>query len=176
MNSEVEIWKAIEGFEGLYSVSNRGRVRSERRQVRGKLGSVRTLPQAIRRASLDGSGYLQLALSRDGVPVMRKVHVLVAKAFIGPRPEGHEVAHSDGEKVNCSASNLRYATPTENQADRLLHGTAPRGNATGRAKLTPALVLAIRKDRRSERQIAKELGVSHCTVGDVKRGVSWFYV
>lgn len=51
------------------------------------------------------------------------VHVLVAAAFHGPRPEGLEVCHNDGNPQNNVASNLRYDTMSGNMLDRVKHGT-----------------------------------------------------
>src|SRR5690606_27606505 len=93
------------------------------------------------------TGYPQGYLSVEGKTVPRKVHALVAEAFIGPRPEGHQIAHNDGDRLNSRLENLRYATAAEIAVDQIAHGRAPRGSRNGRAKLTEGQVLEIRRRR-----------------------------
>jgi hypothetical protein len=65
-------------------------------------------------------GYLVVALGHRGTIY---VHHLVLLAFVGPRPAGRQAAHGDGHRTNNLLSNLRWATPKENTADRYRHGT-----------------------------------------------------
>lgn len=110
-----ERWLPVPGFEGLYEVSNHGRVRSRRRK--GSRGG-------ILRASPDGFGYPLVGFYRGGRRVAaRRVHSLVAQVFIGPMPEGHEVRHLDGDPSNCRVANLSYGTRLMNMADQRWHGT-----------------------------------------------------
>lgn len=116
---EQERWRPVTGYEGLYEVSDLGRVRS--------LGRVDVLgrPRAPRLLTLqpDTEGYVKAVLSplgRDGVAsktVRARVNVLVLEAFRGPRPEGHESCHENDVPDDNHLTNLRWATPTENRAD-----------------------------------------------------------
>ena len=74
--------------------------------------------------------YKSVALSRDGRHQNKYVHELVALAFIGPRPEGQEILHGPKGSTCNEASNLRYGTPEENSAERVL----PRGADWYRAR------------------------------------------
>jgi hypothetical protein len=113
-----EQWRVIEGWPG-YEVSSFGRVISYRRKE----------PRVLIGGSSDG--YRQVYLHRaDGYRRMARVHSLVAAAFIGPRPDGLEVRHLDGNRTNNAATNLEYATHTENMRDRVRHGTHPQANRT----------------------------------------------
>ena len=123
-----EEWRAIPGYEGLYEVSSEGRVRSLDRVISctrsdsaGPFG--RDLQGRELKQSTDRTGRLSVNLSRNGRARKRRVHTLVAEAFVGPRPEGLEVCHGDGDPSNNRVSNLRYGTASENWADRKLHGT-----------------------------------------------------
>lgn len=116
--SQLENWLPVPGFED-YEVSDFGRVLSRKR------GRAR-----IRRPTPEGKGYLQLILSRNGVPHMRKVHLLVLTAFVGPRPEGMEALHGDGNKLNNALWNLRWGTQGENTLDQVLHGTHNQARKT----------------------------------------------
>jgi hypothetical protein len=75
-------------------------------------------------------GYHQLTLSRDGKRKNVFVHMAVAEAFHGPRPDGLVVRHLDGNPSNNSATNLRYGTPSENARDRIAHGRHNQLNKT----------------------------------------------
>lgn len=75
------------------------------------------------RPSTDRRGYRRVTLSADGKVTTRTVHSLVAEAFIGPRPDGLEIRHLDGDPSNNAASNLAYGTHAENMQDKVRHGT-----------------------------------------------------
>lgn len=102
---ENEIWKDVVGYEGLYRISNLGRVRSI---VRG--GRInRILSQTTHR-----QGYKEIKLSKNGTCKSFLVHRLVAEAFI-PNPFYKEtVNHKDGNKSNNNVQNLEWATIGEN--------------------------------------------------------------
>ena len=122
-----EEWRAIPGYEGLYEVSDRGRVRSldRMRPFRGGWRPVRG-----RVLSPWMSRYWNVRLSREGVVTAHSVHSLVAAAFIGPRPDGMHVCHNDGDRNNNSVGNLRYDTPSANSLDVVKHGNHYLANRT----------------------------------------------
>jgi hypothetical protein len=98
-------------------VSDLGRVRSlDRIDARGSRIKGRVLSPAHR-----ANGYLQVGLHRGGKLYMRMVHALVCEAFRGLRPDGKEVRHLDGDKLNNHVSNLRWGTRSENELDKELH-------------------------------------------------------
>ncbi len=139
-----ERWRPVVNFEGLYEVSDLGRIRSLDHVVMRSNGSPMTIRGRIRKAPLI-TGYPALVLCRTGKKTNYYVHHVVATAFIGPRPLGMEVAHWDGDKLNVALSNLRYATPLENDADKIRHQTRMQGERHGRAVLSENDVLEIRR-------------------------------
>lgn len=160
---ESEEWRPVVGYEGLYSVSSLGRVR------RDTIGQ-RTQAGHIMRHRRDGSKYLRCSLFRDGAEYNALVHVLVAEAFIGPRPPGLEVDHVDWSKTNARACNLRYVTRRANLAhsqDRIT-AALPRGEAHHKATLTDSDVAHIRQTYRtgnaSQPALARQYGVSQSTI------------
>lgn len=107
---------------------------------------------------------------------MRKTHRVVCEWANGPVPSNqHETAHSCGNAACVNKAHLRWATRLENTNDKRIHGTMPRGEATGRAKLTEAQVREIRKliQSKGRREIAKIYGVHPATVDVIKKRQSW---
>jgi hypothetical protein len=98
-----EVWKPIEGTYGKYEVSNLGRVMSKMQR------NPRIMPQTIQR-----SGYHYVMLHVNNKPTCRRVHRLVAQAFL-PNPNNmKEVNHKDGNKDNNRADNLEWCTRSHN--------------------------------------------------------------
>ena len=107
---QLEIWRPVSGYEGLYEVSNTGKVRSiERMTVVGRRGCGRELRQY-----LTPYGYFEVLLSNKGKVSHKKVHRLVAGAFCEKSDGRDEVNHIDGNKQNNYASNLEWRTRREN--------------------------------------------------------------
>ena len=102
---EKEVWKDIIGYEGLYQVSNLGRVKS--------LNYKRTGQSRILKPSTN-NGYKQVILHKDGHQYTYTVHSLVMKAFVGERPEGMDIDHKDSVRFNNRLENLRYVSSKEN--------------------------------------------------------------
>jgi hypothetical protein len=95
-------------------------------------------------------------------------HKLVAEAFVGVQPQGTEVAHNDGDKMNCHHSNLRYATPSENNRDKLKHGTNLAGDNSPHTKLksnNASAIFALYGMGFSQKEIGDMYGTSQTSVG-----------
>lgn len=126
---QYEDWKEIKGYEGLYQVSNLGRIKSL------KLNKEKILTPHI-----TGKNRLYINLRKEGKAKKLQVHVLVAEAFIGERPEGYDICHIDGDCLNNKLSNIRYDTRNQNSIDYYRQGKkAPNG------KLSIEQVLEIRR-------------------------------
>lgn len=117
----VEEWRPVPGFPN-YEVSSEGRVRSLDCQVwGGPRAGFYIKSGRILRPGVGSHGYPTIMLGRKGGT--RTVHSLVAEAFIGPRPEGQEVRHKDGNRGNPKLENLHYGTRGDNVRDAIAHGT-----------------------------------------------------
>jgi hypothetical protein len=164
-----EVWKEISGYEGYYSVSNLGRVRSHARLIqRGPNGSY-LCKERILRSGL-ANGYPQVVLNKNGKSWTVRVHILVMRAFVGPCPDGHEILHKHGDKTDARLEHLRYGTRRENMADAVLHGTVVGVN-NGNAKLTAIQITEIWDAYREfEEALAKKHGVSVGTIRNLKMG------
>ena len=127
IDPSAERWLPVVGYEGLYEVSDHGRVRSVDRTVQTKSGP-RVYRGRLLRTHLNNTGRENVSLWRAGVGPGRQVSVLVAEAFIGPRPAGHECCHNDGDELNNRLDNLRWDTKSGNERDKLAHGTHNHAN------------------------------------------------
>lgn len=108
-----EIWRDVVGYEGLYKVSNKGRVLSIGRRV----GNCH-LSAKLMRFVTNPSGYYMVVLGKDGISKGYVVHRLVAQAFI-PNPDNKMIVdHIDTNRKNNNLDNLRWCTPQENSNNR----------------------------------------------------------
>jgi hypothetical protein len=174
----MEIWKAIPDHDG-YEVSNLGAVRSLDRYVTDRNGfscfkkgrnlAVRLQPDAVR----DCDRYAHCMLGRNR---SRRVHQLVAWAFIGPQPAGQYVCHEDGDRSNNRVDNLYYGTPKQNQIDRHRHGKRGFGENHHNTTLTNEDVDKIRQRLKAgelQRVIAADYGLTQSAISNIKTGVRW---
>lgn len=177
-----ETWKPVVGFEGLYEVSDRGRVRSVDRAItqQSRWGGVFTRRYPGRVLIPDWSqGYATVVLSESNRVTRRTIHSLVAEAFSGPVPPGAEVCHNDGTRSNNSASNLRYDTPRGNAADRRRHGTHLEGEEHPSAILTALEVQEMRRLHRKgvgRESLASRFGTCSSNVGYIVNRQTWRHV
>jgi len=120
----MERWKWVVGYEGLYEVSDLGRVRSVDRVVRGKYGGPRNLVGKVMRLTpITKCGYPSVRLSKEGVVTTVLAHRLAAVAWIGPCPDDQQVRHGPNGVADNSISNLSYGTRSENELDCRRDGT-----------------------------------------------------
>lgn len=134
--SDIETWAPVVGYEGLYEVSDRGRVRSIDRTITDKNGRKKSLRGCLLSPLRQASGHLGVPLCKYGVKRRHRVHVLALTAFTGPRPAGLEVRHLDGVPTNNKKGNLVYGTVSENKHDAYAHGGLKTGERSHLAKLS----------------------------------------
>jgi hypothetical protein len=189
-----EEWRPVVGYEGLYEVSNYGRVRRSSDSPGHAHNWKAGRPVSIR---LKG-GYPYVSLWKSNATRSRHVHCLVAEAFIGARPIGLEVNHIDGDKLNPAVTNLEYVTSSQNTQHAYNTGllVAARGERHGMARLTDGQVREIKRvlaDSHTERvnrwmkdrsrgktalyrRLAKEYGVHYITIHDIASGRAWGHI
>ncbi|WP_136244753.1 NUMOD4 domain-containing protein [Mycobacterium intracellulare] len=125
MNATPEQWRAVVGYEGLYEVSDHGRVRSLDRTIPHNLWPHTS--RTIRGRMLTPNtrrphGYQTVQLCRNNKVNRAEVHWLVLEAFVGSRPPGMFGLHWDDDGSNNRLSNLRWGTNRENQLDAIRNG------------------------------------------------------
>lgn len=177
-----EEWRPVPGAEGRYEVSDAGRVRSLDRVVLRICKWRRVLVVCVRRGRVlrystsSRNPYRMVHMGRDRADL---VHLLVLTAFRGPRPEGMQCAHDDGDARNNRLENLRWATPKQNAEDRVAHGNQIRGEKSACAKFTDAQALFFRNELRKPEArgrmsgLARVLGVKPDTLADLRDGRTW---
>jgi len=171
-----EVWKDVVGFESSYEVSSLGRVRSKTRLVVDRK-SKRIFKSRVLSPGVQSNNYLGIWLYANSKSISRLVHHLVAEAFIGPRPDGMDVDHVNGDRTNNSVANLRYLTIAKNRSANHRHKDAKRPAKKGKStRLTPEIVAVLRAAKQrgeNMRKYADDLGVSASTVYHATQGRSW---
>ena len=156
-----EEWRDVVDYEGLYMVSDHGRVKSlpKRTSHRG---------EHIMNTPVGSGGYLYVHLRKDGRNTQKLVHRLVADAFIANEYDKPQVNHIDGNKRNNSVENLEWSTPSENQlhAYRVLNRVRKTDHSPRptKRKLTKEQVMEIRSSHESQSSLARKYGVGQHTI------------
>jgi hypothetical protein len=127
---------------------------------------------------------LKPMITEDGYPYIfihrkkKRIHRIVLETFRGNCPTGFESRHLDGNPKNNHLCNLEWATRTENQRDRIGHGTSNIGERSGSAKLKEEDVRFIVSMRGiiPARNLAKNFGISHTPVIKIWNKKSWRYL
>ena len=161
---EVEIWRDIKGYEGLYQVSNMGRVKSLERTVIKKNGRKQHRKERILKPRTTHYGYLEVCLSDNNNGRFFLVHRLVCEAFQGSPKNKPCVNHIDENKTNNVASNLEWCTYTENinYGTRNARISKPVGQYTRAGNLI--------KIWQSVREAERQLGFAHQNISTAARG------
>jgi hypothetical protein len=178
-----ETWRPVVGFEGLYEVSDHGRVRGVDRvetysridQYSGRVIVVHRHHRGLLlRPGRASTGYLTVMLGRGNT---KQVHALVLAAFVGPCPPRHECCHADDGRENNNLNNLRWGTRSDNLHDAVRNGRKPVGERHHHAKLRASDIPAIRarcaEGRGSVVALARQHGVSEATIRQVRDGRAW---
>lgn len=178
MAANEEEWRSIRGLEGYYEVSSLGRVRSMNRIAVRIDGIQLTYRGRILKAIPNARGYWTVWPTKNRKKITKRVHFLVAEAFLGPRPDGMEACHKDDDKSRNIPSNLYYTTHQQNVADRGSNGHTARGIQHGKAKLTDDDIRQIRslKGHISGRRIGNLYGVSHTNIQDIQSRKTWAHI
>lgn len=169
----MEKWKDIDGYNGMYQVSNKGKVRSWKNNKWGKLKSPKIL------SAFKVNGYFRVALSKNNNATQYSIHRLVCEAFI-PNPENkREVNHIDAVKTNNEISNLEWVTSSENKNHAIMMGLHG-GEINGMSKLCENDVIEIREKYTprvyTRVMLSKEYGVSVSCIDRVIQKESWKHV
>ena len=183
---EEEIWKDIKGYEGLYQVSNIGRIKSLERTLTRKNGIKMPIKERVLKPKTERNGYLRVNLCNgSGEGKLFLVHRLVCEAFHGNPKNKPCVNHIDENRANNAASNLEWCTYEENNK----YGTRPakvaKANVKNKSKPIGQYTTngKLIKVWQSAREVERQLGfdpspISKVALGKQKTayGYVWKYI
>lgn len=169
-----EIWKDIEGYEGLYQVSNMGRIKSFAREEGGTLVSLTN----------NKDRYVRISLAKNGKRVSYSVHRLVAIAFIENPDMKPFINHKDFNRSNNVVANLEWCTAGENSRHAVKGNRVyfPKGEERHNVKLTEKEVRYIRQFYKKDvyghgiQAIARTYGVAPITIRYLITGKTWKHI
>jgi hypothetical protein len=165
-----EIWKDIEGYEGLYQVSTFGNIKS----LPKRKGFLFT-KERILKPKLTIKGYLEVTLRKNNYSNYKRINRLVAEAFI-PNPENKpEVNHKDGNKQNNNDWNLEWNTNQENKSHAVKNKLNSFGEKCYLSKLTEEDVLKLRslKGKMKTKDLAYKFKITRLTVYRILNNKLW---
>ena len=148
----MENWKAVNGYEGLYEVSDKGRVKGLKRN-------------RILKNIVDSLGYVRVSLCKENKPKAHKIHRLVAEHFLKPS-EYKIVNHIDGNKENNSVENLEWCNASQNRKHACDTGLA--------AKEEGRLIMCneTKEVYKGVMSAARHIGISHTMISSILNGGS----
>jgi hypothetical protein len=161
-----ETWRPVveRDFEDLYEVCDLGLVR--------RTSTKRRLTPGVM-----PKGYRIVVLSGRGVRRTVTVHKLVLDAFDRPRRRGEEARHRDGDPSHNARSNLRWGTPSDNQFDKIAHGTVMNGAKNPAAVMTETLVRELihryANGGESQKALAAVYGIAQSQVSRIVTRKRW---
>lgn len=179
-----EIWKDVVGYEGYYKVNNIGNIKSLERTIIRRDGVCRLYKESKKRSYIGYKGYVICGFNKGGQKVNKKIHRVVAKAFI-PNPEKKlQVNHIDGNKSNNCVSNLEWCTNAENMAHAveigLTKGCTLSGEDCNLTTTKKTDVLAMRKEYKkgcyTYQDIAKKFNVGNSCAYHILTRRSWKHI
>ena len=169
-----EKWTPAVGYEGIYEASDAGRIRSARTMTNTFQGKILSSVPNSR-------DYQQVSLYKNGTKKSIRVHRIIMESFIGPRPDGKQINHIDGDRKNNRLDNLEYVTQSENMlhAYRIGLQLPVWGEAHGQGKLTEENVHEIRRlilEGMPQRLIAIRFNVCQQMISMIATKKRWHYL
>lgn len=184
---DVEIWKDIENYEGIYQVSNWGRIKSmkrvfyKRKARRNHETMPVYMPEKIRSIRLNPNGYVTIALWNNGKYKHCLVHRLVAIYFVkNPFPEIYnQVLHLDNNPANARWDNLIWGTQKQNIQQSVKQGRWHTGQKNFQTKLKDEDIPKIREliaEGLSSRKIAEKFNVNKHAILSISNNKTWKHI
>ena len=174
-----EIWKDIKGFEGLYQISNYGRVKSLERIIVKKNNLMQFIPQNIR-INILIKGYYRVVFCKKGIKINMPVHRLVSMEFI-PNPENKPfVNHKDGNKLNNCVENLEWCTSSENTIhaynNNLTNSHSENHHSAKLKNIDIPKIIELHKNGTKQTEIALIFNISTSVINSIIKKRKWNHV
>ena len=167
-----EIWKDIKDYEGLYKISNKGRVKSLRREVNFSFNRTRIIKEKILIPSTHYKGYLYIRLCKNGKVKSIKIHRLVGLMFIKNPENKLQINHKDCNKLNNNVDNLEWNTNSENQKHAYKNklNFSYKDENSHLSKFKNSVIIEIRKKYNSGKYTRRELAkIYNCSYSCISR-------
>lgn len=181
-----EVWNDVKNYEGLYLVSNFGRIKSLDKTVKSGIfnNPLRFVPGKIMTPKPDKDGYLRIGLTSNFKKKIIPVHRIVAGAFLENPLNKPQVNHINGIKYDNLVENIEWATLSENRVHSyrtgLQNGLNRRGAKNNFVKLTKEQVIEIRRlyalSNVTQKELAVRFGITQGGVHNVVNFKSWNYL
>lgn len=159
-----EMWRPIKGYEGLYEISNQGRVKSLTRYCMSFGYRKTLLKEKIMKPSRSPSGYFQVGLSKNGKRRHFFIHRLVATTFISNPNNYLCINHKDEVKTNNCVNNLEWCTTKYNNNYGTARKRAKRTFIINKTKGINDIDKALLNTHVTKTALAKRLGISKWTL------------
>jgi len=175
----MEIWKDIEGYEGIYQVSNLGRVKSLERIIVCKNNVKKFYSEKFLKPVSDNQGYQIIHLnSKIHKSKNHKIHRLVAFAFIPIINGKIEINHIDGNKKNNEINNIEWCTSSENKKHAFKLGLRNNKGENGSHKIKEKQAIEIKYQNKGKtlKCIAKKYNVSIALISKIKNNKVWTHI
>jgi hypothetical protein len=164
----MELWRDVPEYEGFYQVSDDGRVRRLWQVIPSAFVAGVRKHRNYLKPGMNNQGRLQVTLSKNAESRRFLVHRLVLLAFAGPCPDGFEGRHKVKNYSDNRIGNL-FWSPCDARSDSV-------GRSIGHSTLTEQDVRDIRTSSESERAMAKQYGVSHVAIHNIRTRKTWKHV
>lgn len=179
MNLEKEMWKPIQGYEGLYEISNLGRIKSLERCVENNGGKqiikekiLKTHPNQYR------NNYCQVSLCKDGIVKKHQVHRLVAQAFIKNPNNLPQINHKDENPTNNEVSNLEWCTAkyNSNYGNHNINVSKSRSKKVSQYDMEGNFIKSFKNTVEAGRYLNKSSGsIRACRCGKLKTAYGYIW-
>ncbi len=163
-----EIWKNVNGYEGLYQVSNLGNVKS--------LGNNFSRKERLLKLSTQSKGYLTVVLQKNAIRKMVLVHRLVAEHFIGNTESKPQINHINGDKTYNSIENLEWVSHRENLDHAIKNNLTLKGEENRNSKLKNVDVIEIHsllQKGTTTKELSESYNVSYSTIDGIRTNRYW---
>lgn len=177
-----EIWKDIKGYEGLYSISNTGRVKRLARNRIIATGVNKPLKEKEIKTFKGKLGYIHVNLWKNGQIKQHRIHRLIMLAHTNKPEDKNIINHIDGDKSNNTLGNLEWCTARENTIHAYKTGLAKgkKGIENSQGRLTNEEVISMRNlyatGEYTQKEIGEIFGISRRHAGDIVNGKKWAWL
>ena len=168
-----EVWKDVPGYEGLYQVSNMGRVKSLDRYVPTRWGTPTFRKGVMLKPKYSCHGYAIVSLCKKGEIKDMAIHRIVLETFVGSCLPGQQCRHLDTDTRNNQLKNLCWGTQQEDWNDRRKYGKVHLGERHWSNKLTEEQVKEIRNTIRMTNMFAAKFGISKTLIKSIRKRKVW---